>query len=252
MGMMDRVTVNSRPRPPIMLFYGVPGIGKTTLAASAPSPIFLQTEDGLGRIEAPTFGLLRSFDEIMQAIGELYSEPHDFKTVVLDSCDHAEPLLWAQACRDNGWKSIEDAPYGKGYVAALDHWRALLDGFRALRDERQMTVILLAHYSIQRFASPEVEAYDRYVPKMHKLAEPLVRESVEDVLFANYRVSTVKTEAGGFKKSQTRGVGGGERLLYTEERPAFIAKNRNAMPPSIPMEWEAVAEHIPFFNQNAA
>ena len=70
-------------RPPRLLIYGVAGVGKTKLAADAPSPVFLQTEDGLGGIDAATFGLLRSFD-VMAAIASLYTEPHDFQTVVLD------------------------------------------------------------------------------------------------------------------------------------------------------------------------
>ena len=34
------------PQPPRLLVYGVAGVGKTRLAASAPAPVFLQTEDG--------------------------------------------------------------------------------------------------------------------------------------------------------------------------------------------------------------
>jgi hypothetical protein len=127
------------------IVYGTHGVGKTSFAASAPSPIFLQTEDGLGLIDRPTFGLLRSFDEVMQAVGSLYSEDHKYQTLVLDSVDHLEPLVWAQVCKDNGWPNIETPGYGKGYVAALDMWRLLIDGLRALRDDRQMSIILIAH-----------------------------------------------------------------------------------------------------------
>ncbi|MCA4918989.1 MAG: AAA family ATPase [Roseomonas sp.] len=56
-------------RPPRFLICGVAGVGKTKLAADAPNPIFLQTEDGLGRIDAATFGLLRNFDAVMEALG---------------------------------------------------------------------------------------------------------------------------------------------------------------------------------------
>jgi hypothetical protein len=111
-----------------------------------------------------------------------------------------------------------------------------------------MTVILLAHAEIKRFESPETEAYDRYAPKLKKGAAAIVQEYVDGLFFVNYRVSTVKDEAGP-KKKITRGVGGGDRLLYTEERPAFLAKNRWAMPPSLPLDWGAVASQIPFFNQ---
>ena len=35
-------------KPPRIVIYGVPGIGKTSLAAEFPDPIFIQTEEGAG------------------------------------------------------------------------------------------------------------------------------------------------------------------------------------------------------------
>ena len=241
---LDSIRKGVQSKPPITMVYGVHGIGKTSLGASAPSPIFLQTEDGLGTLDTSTFGLLKTYEEIMQAIGVLCADPHDFRTLVLDSLDHLEPIVWAQACKDNGWANIEAAGYGKGYVAALDLWRVLLDGFRALRDERGMSAILLAHSTIKRFDSPEADPYDRYIPKMHRGASELLQEACDNVFFANYRISTIKADAG-FNKSITRAVGGGDRVLYTQERPAFLAKNRYDMPPNIPMTWDAIAQHTP-------
>jgi len=234
--------------PPLCMIYGTHGVGKTSFAASAPNPIFIQTEDGLGMIDVPTFGLLKTYDQVMQAIGALYTEDNEYKTVVLDSADHLEPIIWGQACKDNNWANIEAPGYGRGYVAALDLWRTLIDGLRALRDERSMTVILIAHAKIERFESPETEAYDRYSPKMHKGASALLQEAMDAVLFANYRVSTVKSDAG-FGKKTTRAVGGGDRILYTEERPAYLAKQRYNLPPSIPMTWDDFAAGIPYFNK---
>lgn len=235
-------------RPPRILIYGTHGVGKTSFAASAPDPVFLQTEDGLGVIDAPTFGLLRSYEQVMEAIGSLYSEDHEYKTLVLDSADWLEPLVWSQVCKVNGWANIEQPGYGKGYVAALDAWRMLLDGLNALRDDKNMTIIVIAHAEIKRFDSPETEPYDRYQVKLHSRTSALMQEHVDCVFFANYRISTVKSEVG-FNKKIVRGVGGSDRLLYTVERPAFLAKNRYSLPENVPMEWTAVASSIPYFNQ---
>src|SRR4029078_13367683 len=38
-------------RPPRLLVYGTPGIGKSTFGSQAPNPIFLPTEDGLDEID---------------------------------------------------------------------------------------------------------------------------------------------------------------------------------------------------------
>ncbi len=238
-------------RPPRILGYGVAGIGKTTFATEAPHPIVVQTEDGLGSIAVPTFGLLRSFDEVMQAIGSLYDEEHAFQTVVVDSLDWLEPLIWQHTAQQHNQPNIEAFGYGKGYLAALDNWRAVLEGLNALRDERGMAVILLAHAEIKRFDSPETEPYDRYQPKLHVRASALVQEHVDAVLFANYRISTLKSDAG-FGKKVVRGVSGGDRLLHTVERPAFLAKNRFGLPETLPLSWPDLAAGIPIYAGSGA
>lgn len=245
---LSSLRTSGAPTPPRVLLYGVHGVGKTTFASSAPSPVFLQTEDGLGSIEAQTFGLLKSYDELMQAIGALYTEEHDFKTVVLDSIDWTENLVWAETCKANGWKSVEDAGYGKGYIAALDAWRMLIDGLNALRDEKGMSIVLIAHADVRRHDAPDTEPYDRYVIKLHKGASALVQEHVDVVAFCNYRVSIAKADVG-FNKRVTRGVSSGERLLHLSERPAYLAKNRFSMPDTMPMDWGQFSAAIPYFNQ---
>ena len=241
---------SGRPKPPMVMMYAVHGIGKTTFGASAPRPIFIQTEDGLGKIETDTFGVLKTFDEVMDAIGTLYNEKHDFKTLVVDSLDWAEPIIHAETARINGWKSIDDGTkdtaFQRGYKAAADTWKILLEGLTALRDERDMAVVMLAHSEIKRFESPEADAFDRYQPKLHKDASAIIQEACDDVLFCNYRVNTVKTDVG-FNKKLVRGVGSGERLIYTVERPAFLAKNRWSLPDNMPLAWNAYASGIPYY-----
>ena len=236
----------SASRPPILLLYGVAGIGKTLWGTSAPNAIVVQTEDGLGLIDAPTFGMLRSFDAVMEALASLYSEPHDFQTVVVDSLDWLEPLIWQHTAEQHSQPNIEAFGYGKGYLAALDTWRSFLDGIDALRNDRGMGVVMIAHAEIRRFDSPETEPYDRYQPKLHTRASALVQEHVDAVLFANYRVTTLKSDVG-FNKKVVRGISGGDRLLHTAERPAFLAKNRFGLPETLPLSWPDFAAHIPFY-----
>jgi len=240
-------------KPPRILVYGVQGIGKTTLIADAPAPVILQTEDGLGTLDVPAFPLAKTYQDVMGALATLATEAHEFKTLGVDSLDWLEPLVQQHACRENGWKSIEDAGYGKGYVAAMGFWREYVDAINYLRDTIGMTIIQTAHSQIKRFDSPETDPYDRYEIKLHKSAGALLMEHSDCVLFANYQMATTKADAG-FKKV-TRAVGTGERVLNTQERPAFWAKNRYSMPEKLPMPkdhpFQHVAAHIPYFSTQA-
>lgn len=233
-------------RMPIILAYGVEGVGKTTWGANAPSPVVLPTEDGLGTINCNAFPILKTFDEMIEAIGALYTEDHQHQTAVIDSLDWLEPLIWQKVCRDHGVNSIEEIGFGKGYVHALSYWRTFLDGIRALRDERGMIIIQIAHSMVKRFDNPETEPYDRYQIKLHDKASALVREHADIVGFCNYHIA-VRKEDVGFNKKKARGVSSGQRLIYLTEKPAFQAKNRYAMPEQIPLEWDAFAQHLPQF-----
>ena len=195
------------------------------------------------------FPLLTSYPQVIDALTALYHEEHSFKTVVIDSLDHLEPLIWEQVCSEHDKGCIEEFGYGKGYVEALNHWRNLLSWLNALRSKKGMAIILIAHAEIKRFESPEVDSYVRYQIKLHKRASELVQESMDCVLFANYK-TVINKEDAGFGKKKARGVATGQRVLYTEARPAFVAKNRYSLPPELPMSWEAFSQALNAINHN--
>ena len=227
-------------KPPRLFVYAVEGIGKTTFAANAPAPIFIQTEDGLGGLDVARFPMVEKIDDVRTAIGTLYEQEHDFETVVLDSADWLEQII---AKEIESTHEAKDLAYGKGALKQAEVWRELLDGFNALRNDRGMSVILIGHCQIKRFDSPETEPYDRYMPKLQERSSALVREWADAVLFANYR-TVVKTTEVGFKKEVSRGITTGERLVYTTEKPAYMAKNRYALPESLPLSWDALSNAI--------
>lgn len=93
--------------PPRLLVHGVAGVGKSTFAAGSDKAVVVPTEDGLGVLQVPHFPLARSFEDVLQALASLHAEEHEFRTVVVDSVDWLEPLIWQHACQLNNWSSIE-------------------------------------------------------------------------------------------------------------------------------------------------
>ena len=257
MSVLAKIHTGKRQAPPRLLLYGIEGVGKSTFAAQAPKPIFLPTEDGLGEIDCASFPLAKQLTEVEESLPALAKEPHEYQTVIIDSCDWLERLIWDDLCRISNSTSIEkvDGGYGKGYIAALGFWRHILDLLDVLHKQRNMAVILIAHAKVERFEDPESTAYDRYSPRLHKQASALLTEWVDAVLFATRKFRT-ETEDAGFGRERTIAVGigkdGGERILRTVGGPACVAKNRYNLPFELPLSWEAFVNALsnqPFQNQ---
>lgn len=216
--------------PQKILIYGVQGLGKTTFGATFEKPILLRTEDGAAALNVPTFpDLVTDYQHMLDAITSLHGE-HPFRTLVLDSLDWLEPLVHAHTCRRLEVESIEAPGYGKGYTEADTDWRMIMGGLDSLRHNRGMTMVIIAHAEIKRFEPPDSAGYDRYQIKLQKRAWALWQEWADMVLFSNYRKALIAKDKKGEK---VRAEGVGERILYTEERPAFCAKNRWGLPPDI-------------------
>jgi len=232
---LSEIHSGRRHQPPRMLVYGLEGIGKSSLAASAPNPIFIPTEDGLDQIETDSFPLATSFEDVMEALTVLAQEAHDYQTVVIDSLDWLERLIWDAVCKRFGAKNIEkvDGGYGKGFSHALTEWRQVIDALRYLREEKGMVVILLAHSKVEKFTDPESSPFDRFSPRLNKQASAMLCEWCDAVLLATRKL-------GGAKGDKS----GGERILRCVGSPACLAKNRYSLPEMLPLAWSAIVSAL--------
>jgi len=244
MSLISQIERGRAPAPPRITLYGVEGVGKSTFASEAPKPIFVQTEDGLSQIDCEKFPLAATCDDVTAALRALRNEKHDYETIVIDSLDWLERLIWDAVCKEYGVQSIEkaDGGYGKGYTHALTYWRQIIGLLGALRAEKGMVVLLIAHAKVEKFADPEASAYDRYSPRLHKHAAALVCEWSDAVLFATRKFRT-QTEDAGFNRKRTIanaiGAGGGDRVLRCVGGPSCIAKNRFGLVEELPLSWAA-------------
>ncbi len=246
--LLSQVKRGKLKQPFLGLVYGVDGVGKSTLGADAPNPIFLGTEKGTSNLNVSRYPKEpKSFQDVFDAIEDIRANPHDFKTLVMDSLDWLEPLVWEHVIFKAGQAkitSIEDFGYGKGFMYAVDEWRKLISQLNRLRDERGLNILLIAHCHVKEAKDPTVTTdYNRYQLKLNDKAAALFREWVDAVLFANYE-TLVATD----KKGKARTIGNEEesspRFLFTERRPAFDAKNRHGLPFRLPLSWSDLAAAV--------
>lgn len=215
-----------------VVIYGPGGIGKSSLAALAPKPIFLDVEDSTKRLDVARISGLASWADLRAC---LQSDAFDgYGTLVLDSVTKAEELAVAHTLstvkteKDKTATSIEGYGFGKGYQHVFDTFLHLLvDLDRHIRAGRN--VVLVAHACTSRVPNPGGEDFIRWEPRLQQTKEgrASIRNRIvewsDHVLFVGY---DVYTEDG-------KGKGAGTRAIYPKETPTQIAKVREVAGVSI-------------------
>src|SRR6185437_10500968 len=222
--------------------YGPDGVGKSTLAAGAPKPVFIQTEECSNELDVARFPLAQTFDDLRDSIRTLTLEPHDYKTAVIDSLDWAEALVFQRTVEtalplkdDTKPMNIEEVGGGffKGQSASIDIWLILFNDLERLQQQRGMHLIFIAHSRIKNVKNMEGEDYPCHSIKLDERGASALREWCSGVYFANFEI-VAKTD----KKKRVRGVSTGSRFLYTLKSGAYDAKDRYGMPEQIPLAWD--------------
>ena len=216
------------------VLYGPEGVGKTTLAASTPRPLILDTEGGTRRINCDRVAC-SDWKSLTLAIAELAVNAQGYQTVVVDSIDWAERQLIDWMLQTSGKSSIEDYGFGKGYVILCEHMAKFLTACDKLV-AAGINVVLVAHSKVARVSPPDqADGYDRYELKVSKQTAPVIKEWCDALLFFNFKTRLTTAANGRVKAS-----GGKVRCIYAERCAAWDAKNRFGLPEELPLSIESL------------
>ncbi|MGX7088137.1 ATP-binding protein [Gemella morbillorum] len=237
-----KITKGKRARAQKVVIYGTEGIGKSSLAAQFPEPLFIDTEGSTDNMDVARLDKPTSWVMLNNQIAFIKANPTVCKTLVIDTIDWAESLCVDNLCAMHGKKGIEDFGYGNGYVYAKEEMGRFLNKLQDLI-EIGINVVLTAHAQIRKFELPdEMGAYDKYELKLGKKTSsqtaPLLKEWADMVLFCNYKTFLITQEGSTKKKAQ-----GSQRVMYTEHAAAWDAKNRHGLPGELPLDFSGIA-HI--------
>lgn len=222
-----------------VLMYGPEKLGKTTWSSGAPNGVVIGPEDGTGLLDQARIDA-KSWPALMTALHALTIEANEFETVIVDTADHVELLLYAHLKEQYHVNEIEEVGggYGKWTGVVLAEWNKLLVALDKLREQGK-GIIILAHAKTAKFKNPDGQDYDRYFLALYEKASGLIRQWCDVVLFANYEtfVSVDK------QTKRAKGFGGTDRVVYATRTATFDAGNRINLPEKFALSWDEFAKH---------
>jgi hypothetical protein len=228
--------------PVRLIVYGPPKVGKTRFACEAPKPYVLSSEDGITDTEVPFFRP-NDMTDVYGLLRELSDEPHDYKTLVIDSLDWIEPLLYADLCRKKNWKSIPESPFRQGYGITHEAWREMMVALENLQKKRGMHLIMVAHPQPKTITNASGADYTKTCLKLLESKEcnvsQLLVEWATAVGYARFDISTQKDDGSKFAKATTDGP----PVLCFGPAVDFECGSRYPLPSEMPLSWKEFWKH---------
>lgn len=210
--------------PPKLLIYSEHGLGKSSLAASAPSPLFINVENGLSEIDTDAMDVPGTLEDVQEQLSMVLNEDHEYRTLVIDTIDWLETRINEYVCRQGNQKSISDFGYGAGFQQAFEETIKIVKMLDKIHTEKGMCVILLSHAVIKSFQNPLGDDYDTYRLKLREKNAELYLEYATMIGFLRIPV-TVAVEKQGFA-NKTKAIAPPDRVLSSAPNAGYSAKNR--------------------------
>ena len=252
MSLMDTIETPT-DGPGFVTIFGDAGTGKTSLAATFPSPIFIRAEDGLKAVPAEkrpkAFPLLRTAQDLWDQINALIKEPHEYKTLVIDSVSKLDVLFTEEIMKTDGKNNLAQCAggFGAGFQVLFGMHQRLRKACQVLQERRGMNIVFIAHADVDKIEPPDMAGYSKYVMKITgnskvNCADPYVND-VDVVGFIRLQTFS-KGSDGEVKKA----VSTGTRELIAFATAANVSKNRFGItvPITVELGVNPLAGIVPF------
>ena len=237
MGIIDTARKPAE-RAVLVTICGDSGMGKTSLAATFPNPIFIRAEDGMQAIPADqrpdAFPLITSTAMLWEQITAVIHEPHDYKTLVIDSVTALERLFLADVlAQDPKAKSINQAlgGYGAGTAAVAAMHQRVRKGAGLANEKRGMHVVFVAHADVETMKLPDADDYMRYSLRLPSKSLPPYVDDVDVVGFVRLEMFTKGDEG-----ERKRAISTGDRELIVHAAASCVSKNRYGITEALPFK----------------
>lgn len=234
-------------RPFSVLLYGVPGIGKTLFASQCGKALVCDAENGSAFLDVERIQV-DDFAALLKAM--TWVTTTEYETFVLDSVSAIERMVIEHTCASNGWKTLEDPGYGKGFTVMRSNWQRVMAGVEFVKSKGK-SVVLIGHSKVRPVADPGLDSYDRFEFDADKNVIPQLVFQLDAVFFLRDQRRVIEDEDK--KRSSARSTG--KRELVLSDTATSLGKNRFDHMPThvefdkVPTQEEAKTAYRAFWKQ---
>lgn len=213
----------------IATIAGDPGMGKSSLAALMPRPIFICAEDGLERVKEdirPAGVKIRSSEDLRELLRDIANEEHDYKTIVTDSVTALEAIFIDEVMEASGNPmSINQAAggYGAGPKAVAAKHESFRKSVVKIAKKRGMHVVFIAHADTETV--PLLDRDEAYMRYSFRLGKHSLRPYVDEVDMVGFVRHEMFLRSRDKDAKVKRAASSGDRIFDCVPNAWSIAKN---------------------------
>lgn len=212
-----------------IMLYGLPGVGKTSLAAQFPKSIIIGFEMGTNGLDDVYVQPTKTWNEWKQIVSQLLKKPElkeKFETICIDTTDSAWDLCVKYICSQNGVEKLGDIPWGQGYDQAKKEFAS---GFRDL-SYAGYGLVFISHSTEKTFKDEKGEEYTQIAPALPNRPYDIINKMVDIIGY----IREIETENGERK-----------RFVFFRGDDRFFAKSRfQYIEPKVEFSYHNIVEAI--------
>mgnify|MGYP003140504812 FL=1 len=130
--------------PSVLLLYGAPKVGKTTMLSQLNDCLIVDTEKGSRMLEG-YIAEVNTRDELIDTLIELKeSKDVKYKYVALDTIDKITEWAEKRVCEEENVRAIGDLAFGKGYGMVREKVVQTVEAFRNVTEH----LIIIGHRKV--------------------------------------------------------------------------------------------------------
>lgn len=217
-----------------ILLYGLPGVGKTSLAAQFEKVLIAGFEMGTNALNNVYVAPVKTWDDWKKMVRDLCRNDElkeKFHAIAIDTADEAWNLCTKYVCGQAGVENLSDVGFGKLYAEASKEFRQT---FRDLA-YNGYGLIFTSHSTEKEFTNDKGEKYNMILPALQTRAFDIINKMVDIIAY----IREISLEEGD-KTIRKRFM-----FFRDEVGDRFLVKSRyQYMKPYVELSYDALVNAI--------